>query len=81
MTALLTRATAHGLTRGPSGHWWTRAGQDPNIVGFDGRRWWWAPESWSYADVLHRAPRFATEDEGVTAALDWLDAGEPEVSP
>jgi hypothetical protein len=58
---------------------WTREGQTPNLVGSDGTRWWWAPESWDYHVVARRAPRFATETEALTAALDWLDAGEPEL--
>lgn len=70
---LLARATDLGLTRGPTATCWGRVGQDANLVGFDGRLWWWAPESVSWGDVVRFAPRFHTEAEAVTAALDWLE--------
>lgn len=61
---------------------WARPGQAARLVGrADDGRWWWAPESWAWGDVVHRAPRFGSEQEALDAARAWLAAGEPEVTP
>ena len=74
---ILERAAAHGLDRRPDG--WFRDVGAHALVWRAGAAWFWAPETWP-VNRLPYAPRFATEAEALAAALDWLDAGEPEVS-
>lgn len=77
---LRARAEAAGLEWDP--HGWSRAqavrpGGTERLVGRDDAGlWWWAPESEPWSAVV-RAPRFATQAEALTYALDWVDAGEP----
>lgn len=82
------RAKAHGLTRSITINGfacWGRPSEanDSNaalvMLGND-NVWRWAPESWGYGRVTRLAPRFTAEAEALTAALAWLDAGEPEVT-
>lgn len=77
---LVQRAACLGLHRDPQGRWWFRRG--PNLVArADAGHWWWAPETWAYADVVRHAPRFDAEADALTAALDWIEAGEPAIEP
>lgn len=71
---LEARAAAHGLVRGRS--WWGRARYPAALVFApdNSLTWYFQPER-SHTSRDRRA--FATEAEALTAALDWLDAGEP----
>lgn len=73
---LITRAIAAGLIRGRC--WWSRS-RESLVARADDGRWWWAPESWTWGQVVRHAPRFDTEIEALTAAVEWIEAGEPEV--
>lgn len=75
---LLARAAGHGLTRGRA--WWTRSCALAIAwegVGALAGQWFWAPETLSYGQ--ERGLRAACEAEALTAACDWIEAGEPEV--
>lgn len=78
---LLERAAAHGLTRDDELGMWLRNGSVLALVwavAAPGDEWSWEPESAPFD--APPPPRFATEAEALTAALYWLDAGEPEVA-
>ena len=77
---LLARAEAAGLTRGRA--WWGRpVGGVKAIVWEHSAQWWWAPETSPHSRDGFRA--FDDEADALSAALDWIEAGEPavEVAP
>jgi hypothetical protein len=79
---LAQRAAAHGLVRGRA--WWSRTDhEDQPALVWEGSerfagRWFWCPEAAAYWRE-RAADGFATEDEALSAALSWLDAGCPTV--